>query len=407
MKWFLCLLLIAAGLYCYHQSQIIDALKTDINQSDAAVADLKKQLHPAPSPVRTTETTAVQPAMRPAQPATPPAEHTISVLGNDDFKKTLFSHTWSWLAAGVRNNLDLVFTFGADGIVTSSTGLKFHWDLVGPRMLKIEGSDGRAALLTFDESLTSFTSQGFDGKTKITGLRVDPIAVKAPIPSIPPSSPVISSKTSIKPAGIAIAGINEDRTSVSMATGGHSQEIEDLRALLSGYGVASADVGPHPEAEIYPGIPYLMPFREAEKKLIPAANTMMRSEGKIACAGFPDGLKWVCYDGTWQWSGGTYNHLYIVKDIRSQVVCVELRHGHASWTQPWPTLPGNWHLIDYVNAEVKGQRTILIDTQVLDERSSSHRIVVHTTNRKIDHAVTMFLPEPLINLILFVTRSFP
>jgi hypothetical protein len=64
-------------------------------------------------------------------------------------------------------------------------------------------------------------------------------------------------------------------------------------------------------------------------------------------------------------------------------------------------------VIDYINAEVKGQKDLVIETQVLDQRDPKHRIVVHTTNHTINHTATMFLPQPLINLILYVTRSSP
>jgi hypothetical protein len=332
-----------------------------------------------------------------------------SVRGDDNLEKTLVSHTWSWLAAGAENDYSLAFTFGADGIVTSSTGLKFRWKSVGPRMLKIESPDGRAALLTFDETARSFETLGFDGKTKITGVQRDLIAAKTPVPSIPGSAPAVSPPPPAKSTGIAIAGIRADAASILMATGGHSQEIQDLRALLHRYGTPKADVGLHPGAEIYPGIPYLMPWHEAEKRLVPAGNTATRSGDKIACAGFPEGLNWICYDGLWKWNGGAYNHLYILKDILNQVVSIEFRNEHGCWVKgpPWESLPGGWHVIDYINAEVKGQKDIVIETQVLDQRDPKHRIVVHTTNQKINHTATMFLPQPLINLILYVTRTSP
>jgi hypothetical protein len=60
--------------------------------------------------------------------------------------------------------------------------------------------------------------------------------------------------------------------------------------------------------------------------------------------------------------------------------------------------------MDYVNAEVKGQSGVHVDTQVLDNRSDKHRIVVHTNNRRRCSA-TLFLPEPLINLMLYSTRD--
>lgn len=229
-----------------------------------------------------------------------------------------------------------------------------------------------------------------------------PVAARPPRPSSP-------APASAKPKGIAIAGIGADHTGVMMATGGHSQELQDVQALLTGYGQASLDVAEHPEVMIYPGVRYLMPWHEAEKVLVPF-NTTMRSGDKIACAGFPDGLTWVRYDGRWNYNNHAFNHLFIVKDIDSQVVALEFLNENDAWAPPvppWRNLGGNWHVIDYVNAEVKGQGGIRIDTLVLDERQSAHRIVVHTTNGRIRHTAALFLPQPLIDLMLYCTRFNP
>jgi hypothetical protein len=344
----------------------------------------------------------IKPSVPDAALASKPAE---------GFENALVSHTWSWWASDAANNASLAFTFSADGNVTSSSGLKLRWKFTGPRMLAIASPDGRAALLNFDGAFRTFDTLGFDGKTKVTGFQKTLVATQLPlpvIPAIPPSNPAGPSQAARKAEGISIAGINQDQSSVLLSTGGHSHEIQDLRALLSGFGAPNADTAPHPDAEIYPGIHYLMPWHEAEKVLVPI-SAPTRSGGKIACAGFPDGLNWICYDGKWDWSGGTYNHLYILKDILSQVVCIEFRQEHGYWVQqapPWQNIGGNWHVIDYINAEVKGLSDINIDTQVLDERNGKHRIVVHTSNQKINHTATMFLPQPLIDLILFcVSRS--
>lgn len=233
-----------------------------------------------------------------------------------------------------------------------------------------------------------------------------------PSAATPPRQPSQPSATPAAPApkaGIVIAAIEEKRTAISMAAGGHSHELEDVHAVLSNYGQASVDLDAHPEIEIFPGIRYLMPWRDAEKVVAPA-GAGIKSGSKIACGGFPNGLTWVCYDGWWVWNGRNYNHLYLVKDIASQVVGLELVHETAAWIQPvgpWVNMPGEWHVIDYVKAQVKGQRGIQIVTQVLDQRKTDQRIVVHTTNGKLNHTATLFLPQPLINLMLYCTRDLP
>jgi hypothetical protein len=43
----------------------------------------------------------------------------------------------------------------------------------------------------------------------------------------------------------------------------------------------------------------------------------------------------------------------------------------------------------------------------MDECGGNHRTVVHTTKSKIDHTSTLFLPQPLIDLVLYCTRKAP
>jgi hypothetical protein len=312
---------------------------------------------------------------------------------------------WTWAPEGTLPDPKLELRFRADGQVTSSTGAKWRWKSRGARSVAIEGGGG-AAVLTFDAEFRHFDALGFDGKTKFKGTRkTAPVSTPPPAPAPVALAPAPAPST---PApGIAISGIDQAFTSVLMSTGGHSHELEDVHLLLTNFGTAKKDVAPHPEAMIYPGVPYLMPWRAAEKVLAPG-YTDMKSAGKIACAGFPDGLSWVAYSGKWHVHDHDYNRLYLVKDIVGQVVCIEFGHEHDSWRQPgpeWIEQQGNWRVIDYVNAEVKGQSDIRILTQIFDERSSSHRIVVHTTSKKIGRTATLFLPQPLIDLMLHCVRT--
>jgi len=48
MKWLLCLLLIGTGYFAYTESQDIDKLTASLKQSEATVADLRKQISGGP-----------------------------------------------------------------------------------------------------------------------------------------------------------------------------------------------------------------------------------------------------------------------------------------------------------------------------------------------------------------------
>jgi hypothetical protein len=200
-------------------------------------------------------------------------------------------------------------------------------------------------------------------------------------------------------SGGIVLSANAD-SPLAISSGGHSLEIRDISAVLSKYGTAVDDEGPHPEVTVYPGTTYLMPFDQAEKILV-TSNPGMRSATPIATGGFPPGLLAVSYDGNW---GGNYNRLYLVKDRANQLVCLEFvseRGGFNPLQPPATLIPGDWHVIDFINARVKGQPRMQILNYVKDMRSAGHFIIVNTLSQAMHQTSTWYVPEPLINLILF------
>jgi hypothetical protein len=80
MKWFLCLLLVAAGLFVNRQNQVNEALKVELKEARQTVADLKEQLQlraSAPARVAVVPPAPYQAATpAPYQPVTPkPADN--------------------------------------------------------------------------------------------------------------------------------------------------------------------------------------------------------------------------------------------------------------------------------------------------------------------------------------------
>lgn len=222
-----------------------------------------------------------------------------------------------------------------------------------------------------------------------------------PVPTAP--QPTASAASS---SGIALASQWSGR--LDQGSGGQTMKMQDLQALLSGYGSADLDVAAHPEVTIYEGptmdsgasqncrITYLMPLDKAE-------GVLFRSRGiatvsKAVAPGFPDGL----FIHTYDVKVGIYNRLVILTDSArpvAQVVSLELKAEGKNWeppVPPWKELGRNWHTHDYVNTKNKGQPGIRIRTWVL--RSEGY-ITVNTTI-STGETTTWSLPQPMIKLIL-------
>ena len=93
------------------------------------------------------------------------------------------------------------------------------------------------------------------------------------------------------------------------------------------------------------------------------ASGVSRSRNRVSCPGFPEGLFYYSYDGTWE---GTYNRLYIVADGKDQVVSIQLVDetpgpGHCRELN-------KWHTYNFVNYRVKALSTLCIDHKVSDAR---------------------------------------
>ena len=211
----------------------------------------------------------------------------------------------------------------------------------------------------------------------------------APAPSTTPSK---ASGTNSGAGGIVLS--SNWSAPLPESSGGHSSEIQDLKALLGPYGTPSDSLAAAPGVIIYPGIRYLMPQAEAARLLGAAGIT---TKSKIACGGFPDGLSYTAYDGRWE---GVFNRLYIVTDLANQVVSLEFvaESSRIPHTPPWQRITATRHVLDYVNATVKGQRgspeTWMYNT--------GYGLVIDTVSHQ---TVRWYVPKPLIDLILFCAEK--
>lgn len=263
-----------------------------------------------------------------------------------------------------------------------------------------------------------------------TSLDRRPGGPSTPSPFVRPASPTPRSAATVPAPDSGDTGItlNKDWTGhQTESSGGQTRKLEDLRALISGYGEAEADLAEHPEVTVYEGpvfgggqgqtcrITYLMPLNRAEQLLL--GSTGISTISRAVAPGLPDGLFLHTYDAR----AGIYNHVCIVTDNhkpQQQVVCLLLKAEGVNWIPglPWVQLNRDWDTFDYVNTQNRGRPGIIIDTRVLDQRQQGGYIVVNTTGAPNRHPPpllakpakwspkedsTWYVPVPLVKLMLY------
>jgi hypothetical protein len=244
-----------------------------------------------------------------------------------------------------------------------------------------------------------------------------------PSPSNAPSAPPASDPGSL--TGIVLS--KEWSGHLTEGAGGQTMKMNDLQALLSGYGQADRDIDPHPDVTVYEGAPfdpslgqtcritYLMPLVQAEKLLFRSRGIV--TGGRVVAPGFPDGL----FVQIYEIRAGIYNHLFILTDVAQHVISLELKAEGVNYYPPAPftKLDRNWHTHDYLNTQNKGQPGLQIDTRVNDLRSRGRYIIVNMTGGSLPgpqiqqpvvikparsspkETSTWYVPEPMVSLILY------
>ena len=260
-----------------------------------------------------------------------------------------------------------------------------------------------------------FGKTGLDGPTRGT-----PKPAQAAPTTAPPA------EGTANPGGIELA---KEWWSghTTQGAGGYTFTINDLEALMKGYGAPEADTAGHPDVTVYEGpmmdvpgagcrVTYLMPLEKAEKVLFKSRGIV--SGSRAVAPGFPAGLFLNSYDVR----AGIYNRLCVLTDSSAEkhVVSLQLQSESAmSWyppSPPWKKITRDWHTYDFVNTRtITGKQ--VIDVRVHDLRAHGHYVVVNCTGGFAEEIIlppqgvfhkpaildesTWYVPEPLVKLILF------
>lgn len=209
--------------------------------------------------------------------------------------------------------------------------------------------------------------------------------------------------------------------------------MEDLGALLSPFAQPSSDTSKAPSIKLFQGVTYLMPYVEAKEKLHLIQKVVPKN--KVVCPGFPrDSFFHYSFSGSFE---GHFNQLYIVVDKADQVVAIQLvTEAPKTDLVDAPYKETVWHAYNFVNSRTKASRRLWIDHKPFfqDKQGWREYSAKYTygqpkepvdvlridsllmnpdltnsgsrgTNWKALEAVRLYLPKPMMELILFCVRS--
>jgi hypothetical protein len=213
---------------------------------------------------------------------------------------------------------------------------------------------------------------------------------------------------------------------------GGKAAMQELATLLSPFAKPIPNTAPSPGLKIFEGVTYLMPFEEARKAL--NLNQRVVPKVKVIYPGFPkDSFFHYAFDGAFE---GHFNKLYIVTDKADQVVAVQLVAGSPKIDQvDAPYKSTDWHTYNFINSRSKAITRLWVDHkpyfeddrgwQKYDPKYSYRQPKGEVGLLRIDsllmdpvdrdgsldsnwkalEAVRLYLPKPMMELILHCIRN--
>lgn len=220
-----------------------------------------------------------------------------------------------------------------------------------------------------------------------------------------PTSPVSTTAASLPPTKAqTMDPLILARTWNDPQSGGE-EVVRDLKDLLSGQGQPAIDLKPDSTLVLFGQLYYLMPLKEAVQIFGKLASPPKR----LNCPGFPkDSLFYCAVEGAF---GNGFDKLLLITDSADRVAAVELvneRPRGSIWLDP-SVFSEKWHAYNFVQARTKGNakwrvghrveavdRIVRIDSELVSDNEFGYFGLGDSKER-----VSLYLPQPLVNLILF------
>ena len=190
-----------------------------------------------------------------------------------------------------------------------------------------------------------------------------------------------------------------------------SQKIHDLRRIFSRYGQPEKDLAPDPSIWLYQDVHYLMPRKAAEAAL----HLKPTRKNPMEMAGIPNKSFFVSeYEGAFEQA---FDRLFLVTDMKDQVVAVQLTndqpasrrqsHEYRRWQNLFSERSSEWHLFNLVEGKAKGLKRAQIAFNVGRVRPGVIGVDSEywSSGRELSELTLLFVPQPVVDLILYLIHN--
>jgi hypothetical protein len=174
--------------------------------------------------------------------------------------------------------------------------------------------------------------------------------------------------------------------------------VDELYGELSRFGQAARNLGPAPELDIYRGVRYLTPLRQALKAL--QITVHVSGKHMVICPGLPHRTLYA-YSFSYLEEPG-FNEIHIVADKADQVVAIQLYAAQGN-NVPERVLLKNrkFRVYDFINSRAKA-----LTTAEVGHRTNGRDVIqldsdFRDPTGRVYRLTRLFLPKPLVELALF------
>jgi hypothetical protein len=265
---------------------------------------------------------------------------------------------------------------------------------------------------------TSFVRVNYMGEVQtipIAAARFEDSTSEPPNAGAAPTTPIISRKLASPPSSTPAAELQ-----VSLQTGYDSRmqggdiSMRELQLLLSPHCIEAVDLS-GAGTKIYNGVNYLMDSEQAVAAL--GLTHGISSKVPLATAGFPkNSMYYIGYDGAFE---GHFNRLYLVTDVASKIVAVQLldEHPKGRWKSAASLAAASWSTYNFVNARMRASDLMRVQAAakrqggVITIETQMYQRVRSTVGRKTieryeeQENSKLFIPIPFARIILHCAQT--
>ncbi len=173
--------------------------------------------------------------------------------------------------------------------------------------------------------------------------------------------------------------------------------VNELHSLLSGFGTAARNLGPASNLEIYRGVTYLTPLKQALKVL--QITSHVSAKHMVICPGFPHRTLFA-YSFEYAAEKG-FNEIHIVADKADQVVAIQLYAARAWSVTDYRGMDPKYKIYDFINSRAKALTTAEVGHRTKGDDIVELESKFLDPTGKVFRFTRLFLPKPLVELTLF------